>query len=276
MNRTSGILTVIGLCVLGALSCGSDAELAPPQTPEETQREEPAAPQVSPQALAALFKALERDPSDPEAHHRLALALHQAGRREEAIGHFEVLVQLKPAGQHLAELGVAYASVSRLEEAEATFRRALEETPGQPTILHHLANLARNRGDIAGATELYRQALESDPDYLMARFHLAETQRRAQQFREAYRSYEQVLELEPKNSLELRTLDEALFQLGSLDLQMGATERAVEFFETLVEKVPEHPKAHGVLGQALMKLGRNEEAQAEFEAHRRLVTQSQE
>ncbi len=197
MNRTSSSLIVVGLCVLGTLSCGSDPGPAPPQTPEELQREQPAAPQVPPQVLEAQFEAVERDPSDPEAHHRLALALYQAGRREEAIGHFEVLLQLKPAGQHLVELGVAYASVSRLEEAEATFRAALEETPGQPTILHHLANLARSRGDTAGAIELYRQALESDPGYLMARFHLAETQRQAQQFPEAYRSYEKVLELAP-------------------------------------------------------------------------------
>jgi len=270
MNKTMGMLIVVGLCVLGAVSCGSDAN--PPQEP---QPGEAVAPQIPPQALQALFEAVERDPSDPEAHHRLALALHRAGRREEAIGHFEVLVQLKPAGQHLVELGVAYASVSRLEDAEATLRKALEETPGQPTILHHLANLARSRGATADAIELYQQALSGDPGYFMARFHLAETERQAQQFREAYRTYEKVLELEPKNALELQTLHEAMFQLGSLDLQEGATERAVEFFEVLIERVPEHPKAHRMLGEALMKLGRNEDAQAEFEAHRRLVTQSQ-
>ncbi len=83
------------------------------------------------------------------------------------------------------------------------------------------------------------------------------------------------MELEPKNALELQIHDEALFRLGSLDLQMGATERAVEFFEILVERVPEHPKAHRVLAEALMKLGRNEEAKAELDAHRGLVTQSQ-
>ena len=217
-----------------------------------------------------------QDPADPQAHRRLAIALHRSGRREEAIDHFEVLVQLKPAGQHLIELGVAYTSVSRLEEAEATFRKALDETPGHPTILHHLASLARNQGDTASAAELYRQALDSDPDYLMARFHLAETQWLSQQFREAYRNYEQVLELEPKNALELQTVNQALFQLASLDLQMGATERSVEFFEVLVERAPEHPKAHRMLGEALLKLGRNEEAKSEFETHRRLVTQSQE
>ena len=269
MNRTWSIVIVSGLCVLGALSCGSDPEPVPPAVPR------PAAPQVPPQALEAAFEAVERDPADPEAHRRLAIALHRSGRREEAIDHFEVLVQLKPAGQYLVELGVAYASVSRLEEAEAIFRRALDETPGQPTILHHLASLAGKRGDTAGAVELYQRALDSDPDYLMARFHLAETQWGTQQFREAYRNYEQVLELEPKNEIELQTVNQALFQLASLDLQMGATERAVEFFETLIERAPEHPKAHRLLAEALLKLGRNEEAKAEFEAHRRLITQTQ-
>ncbi len=272
MNRTSGILIVTGLCVLGALACGSDPT---PQRPAPPQPREGAAPQPSPQVFEALFEAVERNPGDPDAHHRLALALHHAGRREESIGHFEVLVQLSTKGQHLVELGVAYASVARLEDAEATFRKALAETPDQPIVLHHLANLGRSREDTAGAIELYLQALEIDPDYLMARFHLAETQRLAQQLREAYRSYEQVLELEPKDAAEFQTLNDALFQLGSLDLQMGATERAVEFFETLLDRAPEHPRAHRVLGEALMKLGRNEEAQAEFGTHRRIVTQSQ-
>jgi tetratricopeptide (TPR) repeat protein len=271
MNKTWGLWIVIGLCVVGAVACGTD----PPQEPEPARPAEGGAPQLPPQLLEAMFAAVERDPSDLEAHHRLAIALHRVGRRDEAIGHFEAIVQLEPNAQHLLELGVAYASVSRTEDAEAVLRQALELTPDDPTIFHHLGNLSRRRGDTAGAIELYGQALEINPAYIMARFHLAETQRQAQQFREAYRSYEQVLSHEPATELELQTVNEALFHLGSLDLQMGATERAVEFFETLVSRAPDHPEAHRALGEALMRLGRNEEAQAEFEAHRRLITQSQ-
>ena len=138
-------------------------------------------------------------------------------------------------------------------------------------VLHHLGNLARGRGDLPAAISLLQQAAQNQPDYLMVRYHLAETQLQAQQLEEAYRSFEQVIALEPRGPAELQAFDASLFRMAGLDLQMGATERAVEFLEVLVESVPDHPQAHLLLGQALFKLGRQEEGQEHLVLHQQIA-----
>jgi tetratricopeptide (TPR) repeat protein len=253
----------VGLLVLAALACGGDGEPAPAEPPVRTPA--PASP------LQQLEDEVRRNPDNPESLHTLAVALHHAGRRDEALEHLEKLVQIKPDARHLIELGVAYASVSRPAEAEDAFNRALEKSIGHPVALHHLANLARTRGDTAGAISLYRQAVESDPEYLMAHFHLAEALRESRQLEEAYRSYERVVNLRPEVTLEVQAFDAALLQLAGLDLQMGAPERAVEFLNVLVEAVPDHATAHFLLGQALMALNREEEARQQLEIHQTLA-----
>ncbi len=240
----------------GKSSNGQPAESVPPALPPSIEEFE---------------RAVEQGPDDPVARHDLAMALHQAGRREEALPHFEKLAELRPESIHLVELGVAYASLGRMEQAEDAFERALEPAPDDPIALHHLGNIARGRGNAAEAISLYRQALENDPAYLMVHFHLAEAQLQAGQIEEAYRSYEQVVRLQPKEPAELAAFDASLLRLATIDLQMGATERAVEFLRVLVDSVPDHPQAHLLLGQALIKLGQNEAGQQELRTHQELA-----
>jgi tetratricopeptide (TPR) repeat protein len=256
----------IGLIALCGIACGDRTETAPERSPTEARGPDAGI------ALPRLYEAVRLSPDDPEARHDLAVALHQSGRSNEALEQFEKVVELQPEALHLIELGVAYVSVSKADEARAAFERALESSPGHPIALHHLGNLAEARGDPSEAISLYRQAVEHDPSYMIAHFHLAEALRNHGQLEAAYRSYEAVVKLEPTGLPDLETFDAALFQLGSLDLQMGATERAVEFLTLLVESVPDHPTAHLLLARALRRLGREEEARREMEVHERLAT----
>lgn len=242
------------LVVVLALACGGESE-----APDDAR--------VPP----SLYEAVERNPADPQAHRALAVALSKAGRTDEALDHFEKVVALEPDTARLIELGAAYAMASRPSDAATAFERALESSPGHPIALHHLGKLAGARGDTEEAMSLYRQALESDPDYLIAQFDLAETLQKVGRLEDAYRGYEKVVNLEPASPHELRVFDGALLQLASLDLQMGATERAEVFLRVLIESVPDHPSAHFLLGQALTRLGRTEEARKEFELHERLT-----
>ena len=56
---------------------------------------------------------------------------------------------------------------------------------------------------------------------------------------------------------------------------MGAYERAAAFLEQVIEIHPGHPKAHHAYGQALMQLGRREEAEVQFDEHMRLLAQQE-
>jgi len=260
-------VTAVGVAALLVLACGGEAPTEPTGSPGQPGGEMAQAP-----TLPQLLETVRSHPEDVQARHAVAIALHQAGRREEAIEHFEQVVALNPDTVHLIELGVAYASVSRGKEAENAFTRALESSPNHPIVLHHLGNLAEARGEKAEAISLYRQSVEHDPAYLIAQFHLAEALRASGQFADAYRGYEAVIQLEPTAVPELEAFDTALLRMAELDLQMGATERAVQLLKVLIEAAPEHAEAHLVLGRAYEKLGRMDEARREFAIHERLTS----
>lgn len=226
-------------------------------------------------SLAALRDAVRRQPSDAAARRRLALALHDTKRFDEAVEQFEQAARLNPAPQSLLDLALGYSSASRLADATATYRKLLAQVPGHAVALHNLGNLALKRGDIEEGLSHYRLAIQSNPRYLLAYFHLGEALHQAGRHAEAYRAYESALAIEPRTPQELEASDDALFRLASLDLANGAHGRALTMLDALVEANPRHPRAHYARGQALMQLGRNEEAQRAFAMHMQLLAQQQ-
>jgi tetratricopeptide (TPR) repeat protein len=253
----------IVLIALAAMGCGGPAE--------EPDGNAAAASVTRSGVPPGLEAAVEANPGDTQTLHALAVALHQNGRREEAVTRFEQLVELKPDTVHLIELGVAYSSVSRAEEAEAAFMRALESSPANPLTLYHLGNMAMSRGDTERAISMYRQAVQNDPEYLVVHFHLAVVLQQAGQFAEAYRSFEAVVALEPTIPLELEAWDASVYHMAALDLRMDATERAVGLLEVLLESTPDHPSAHLLMSQALTKLNRQDEAREHLAIHERIA-----
>jgi len=187
--------------------------------------------------------------------------------------HFERAAELQPDDRHLLDLALGYNSVGRPEDSMKIYRRMLEENPGDAIALHNLGNLMLNRGDIEEAIDLYNRALLAKPDYLLAFSHLGDALKQATRNEEAYRVYEAVLGLEPTNAVELEAYDDALYGLAVIDLEMGATERAAAYLAELLEAVPDHSNGHYVYGRALTLLGRQEEAQREFETHMRLLAE---
>ena len=272
MIRRSATWLLFALVLFGA-GCSGDSDKS---AAEAAAQQDPSNNQLRPRELppvAALAEAVESDPDDFKTRHLLALALHRENRREEALEQFVKVAEQSAETVYKIELGVAYASLQRMDDAEATFQRALEGDPGNPLVLRHLGNFAQRRGETAEAISLYRQAIENDPQHLMAHFQLGESLRRSGQVKDAYRSYEQVVSLDPQTRPEAKAFDASLLQLATLDLQMGATERALEFLRILTEAVPDHPSAHLLMGEALGRLGQEDDARAELAIHQGLLAQ---
>lgn len=213
----------------------------------------------------------DASPEDAAAHRRRAIALHTAGRLDEAVEQFERAAELNPSTRGLLDLALAYGSVSRNVEAETTYRRLLESEPGHAIALHNLGNIAVKRGQLDQAIELYHKAIRARPGYLLALSHLADALKQAGRLREAYQTFARVLELEPSTAVEAKAFNDALYQMASLDITMGAHERAERLLSELLQSDPEHESAHYARGHVLTMLGRPEEAQREFEAHMQLL-----
>jgi tetratricopeptide (TPR) repeat protein len=105
------------------------------------------------EAIAHLEKAIALQPDLEEARENMSLALvqlsqesQQAGRKDEAVEHAREAVTYNPdyADSH-NNLGVQLAQVGRYEEAEQSWRRALELDPSHVLARQNLDLLARMR-----------------------------------------------------------------------------------------------------------------------------------
>ena len=253
---------ILAVCVLSAMCCSCSETAEPP----------PSATKPDGSGLPELVAAVERRPEDAAARRALAIALHGARRRHEAVAQFEKLVEIDPRRRHLLDLALAYKSISRIPESVAVYERILALSPDDPVVLFNLGNISLTRGDDEDALDLYRRAIAARPDYILAHYYAGQALTRLERFAEAYRTYESVLALEPKDGTEMAAQDDALYRLASLDLAMGAYERAAVYLTEVTEASPDHPNAHHALGQALMHLGRQAEATAQFEEHVRILS----
>jgi tetratricopeptide (TPR) repeat protein len=202
------------------------------------------------------------------------VALYRLKQREEVLELFRDAAERSPGVTTYLDLALAYSNQGLWPEAEATYEKLLAIEPDHAIATHNLGIIAFNRGDTDRAIEQYARALELDPDYLLAHASLANALKRKGQYREAYEMFGRVIELEPTTPAELVVFDDALYNMASLDITMGAFPRAAEMLQELLRHNPGHPAAHYALGQALLQLGRPEEAHSHFSAHMQIIART--
>jgi hypothetical protein len=86
---------------------------------------------------------------------------------------------------------------SRLEEAAAAYRKALELDPYLAAALINLANIHYSRDELAEAQALYDRAIGVEADFFEAHFNLGNIHHDLGRFSEAQACYEEALRLNP-------------------------------------------------------------------------------
>ena len=86
---------------------------------------------------------------------------------------------------------------SRVEEAAAAYRKALELDPYLVAALINLANIHYSRDELAEAQALYERAIGVESDFFEAHFNLGNIYHDLGQFFQAQRCYEEALRLNP-------------------------------------------------------------------------------
>ena len=279
-DKVNRFMTTFLLCALPAIpGCANTAEPEKPENQEisETRPAEPETGQAIAElerraanvekGLVPLRQAVEEDPGNADKHMILGQALTQAHFHDEAIAQFQRAAELDSDFRRLLDLGIAYTFAARLDQAAEVYEKVLRLSPDLPVALHNLGNLALRRGDHAKAIDYFNRALAQQPKYLLAQIHLADSLKASGRFREAYGAYEKVLAIEPANPREAGAVVDALYELGSLDLKMGAHVRAKEFLEEVIRLSPEHDRVYYAYGQVMLQLGHPDAAQKAFDKH---------
>ena len=108
---------------------------------------------------------LRRNPNSLLAHASLGAAALKNGQTEEAIAHFQKVLEIDPkfAGAHY-DLGTSAFRQGRMDEAIAQYRKELEINPGFALTHNSLAEALAREGKADEAIAEYRKALAIEPD----------------------------------------------------------------------------------------------------------------
>jgi tetratricopeptide (TPR) repeat protein len=115
-----------------------------------------------------------RAPSELRSQFTRAVALLEQERFEDGIALLREVTEKAPnlTAAHL-DLGIAYARIGDLAQAQASLERALAQSPRHPVAWNELGMVQRRAGRFPEARKSYEQALAAYPSFLPARRNLA-------------------------------------------------------------------------------------------------------
>ena len=212
--------------------------------------------------MEALGMLRKQFPQDPEVLYLSAQLLSTLANQAA-----QDLVKTAPDSYQVAKMNAeALESQQRWDEAEAAYRKILEQHPKLPEIRFRIARILLDKPSTADAAAKARaellQELEINPNNASAEFVLGEVARRSGQWDEAIQHFTRASKLDVGFA-------EAFLALGmSLSAAYKHAE-AVAPLERYVKIVPEDPAGHYQLAMAYSKTGNKEAAARELELQRK-------
>jgi tetratricopeptide (TPR) repeat protein len=199
------------------------------------------------EALSALERAIELEPSLSEAWRELAVQRFKLG--DELGGDVAYLRygRLARSSPELADAWSAFA-VNRADAAEAMVHARLAQSPDNVEALRLLASIARAREDRDAAERHMRRALSIAPGDAEAREQLARLLYEQERVQESLPLIERLLTADPGS------IDYALLKAQTLRL-MGRTHEALSILQALSDAHPDHAEMWLVYGLLRREVG---------------------
>jgi tetratricopeptide (TPR) repeat protein len=194
-------------------------------------------------------------PSEPLLH---ALALHQAGKLDEAEAAYRSLLEENPANSDaLHYLGLIAFRRCAYPDAARLIEQAIQINGNIPAFHFNLGNASVQLKQFDAAAAAYRNATQLDPGFLMAHLRLGGLLKALGKMDEAIASYRKVLALQPGHA-------DAHNNLGLALQAQGKPDEAVAHYQKALSVEPDFIEACGNLGNALKALSRMDEAIANY------------
>ncbi len=176
------------------------------------------------QALRFYSEALARAPNNPKIRMSLAVVLSEQGQPDAALAHLEKCVEIDPKN---------------------------------PRFYEYLGLVSQLKGKAEDAEVYFRKQLELEPNEAEARYNLAGLMASRGRLIGAEAEYRAVLTLKPNHA-------EAYNSLGMVYVGQGKLTQAVECYREAVKHAAKSPDPHFNMGVALARMGRGDDALAEF------------
>src|SRR5579885_1520890 len=186
------------------------------------------------QAIDCLERALTSEPQNAQARYYKGCAFSKLEDYQQAISCFTE--SAKYAGERaclpLYNMGNAYQSLNKFDEAMESFRAALKVDNTMADAWINLGRLLDDRGDHEEALACYELALQFQPDDEVAWCNRGNTLRSLRRFEEALSSYDRALELAARDS---DTTYLALAGVAGCLPHLGREDEALELINELLK-----------------------------------------
>jgi predicted O-linked N-acetylglucosamine transferase (SPINDLY family) len=188
----------------------------------------------------------------------LGITLQELGRLEDAEASCKKAIELKPnyAEAHY-NLGITLHQLGRLEDAEASYEKAIAIKPDFAEAHNNLGITLQELGRLEDAEASYEKAIAIKPDVAEAHYNLGNTLKKLGRLEDAKTSYNKAIALKPNYV-------DAHYNLGITLQELGRLEDAEASYEKAIALKPDYVDAHLNLGNTLRELGRLEDAEASF------------
>jgi tetratricopeptide (TPR) repeat protein len=212
--------------------------------------------------IEALLLLRTQFPKDPEVLY-LSAGFFSSLANQSA----EELVKTAPDSYQVGKLKAeSFESQQRWDDAEAEYRKILEQHPKVPEIHFRIARVLLDKPSTPENTEKARaellKELEVNPKSASAEFVLGEVARRAGQWEEAIQHFTRASQFDVGFA-------EAWLALGMSFNASGKFAEAIAPLERYVKILPENPAGHYQLAMAYSRTGNKEAAAREFELQRK-------
>ncbi|MBF0294302.1 MAG: tetratricopeptide repeat protein [Magnetococcales bacterium] len=204
-------------------------------------------------------RVLEADPRHADALHLLGMAVFQAGHLHEAVELVErAIASNDRVATYHCNLGVVYKKLDNPEKAVASYQRALAIEPDLSGIAHRMGLLLQGMGRHEEAEAAFRREILLEPGSAKAYTNLGNLLKEQERDLEAEGAFRNALRLDADNA-------RASHNLALMLWEQRRNEEAEHFYREAVRADPGQVESHFALGLLLMDLNRNDAAREAFQ-----------
>lgn len=243
-------------------------------------------------AAAAFQHALKIKPDFVDALVKLPQALYLAEQYDDALAAYDAALAVRPDPMLFNDKGCVLRDMGRYDDAVQVLRQSLAMRPGDLNVQLNLAHALFGAKSYADAAQAYAAVLAQDRRHEHARAGYLSSLKADNRDDELEAALTGILAQEPDNPAVLldlghllrkkkqfaRAIDayasaathmdgnpEAFFYWGMLLYDLGRYDGAVEAYSHLIAREPDNGAAYQGRAEALRRLGRAEEALADFD-----------
>jgi len=191
--------------------------------------------------------------------HLLAIVYASQEKYQTAIKYYKRALELSPNDASvLSNLGSSLNSIGRNQEAFIVFQKAIKIDPNEPLFWYNAANTLCDTGEHKEALTYYDRSIKLDPQYYQAYINYGKVLFDLKRYSESLTFYDEALRIN-QNSLE------CLINKGATLKELALYDEAIVCLDKALSLKPDYAEGWSNKGMTLYELKRYDEAIAHYD-----------